>query len=167
MGCCGEPADDEPLDRTQLQLNEMVAAQPTGQPILEKPDSSPLGSYRPPDITTPPPATINATFASDFSNQAAPPWGHSSSSPAQHPHVVPTPPMPSPSPGTFTLSSYQRNGSPDHLLRPQNVYYPPLNGQGTLGMPPSSIDLSNVSIPNEGKMSIAVDFGQGTLSPVI
>lgn len=167
MGCCGGSADDEHLNRAQLQLDEMIVAQPMGQPILGKPGNSSLGSYQPPSITSPPLATLNTTPPA----YAAPPWGHSPSPPTQHPYVgQSSPPLPPPpSPGTYTIHSYQQNGTNDHLLRPQNAYYPPLNGQGTLGpnMSLPSIDLSNVSVPNEGKISIAVDFGQWTLPPLI
>ena len=137
-----------------------------GQPILGKPGSSSLGSYQPPSITSPPPATLNTTPPA----YAAPPWGHSPSPPTQHPYIVQSsPPLQPPSPGSYTLHSYQKNGTTDHLLCPQNAYHLPLNGQGTLGpnMSLPSIDLSNVSVPNEGRMSIAVDFGQWTSLPLI
>ncbi|KAJ3572787.1 hypothetical protein NP233_g2855 [Leucocoprinus birnbaumii] len=169
MGCCGEPVDKEPTNRGQIQPNGMVTTQPMGQPILEKPGNSPPVSYQP-TIASPPPAFVNGANSSTltgFNNQVAPPWGQSPSPPAQHPYefgaTAPSPPIPSPSPGAFTNSSYHPQGAADPLLRPQNAYYPSLNGQaGTLssGLPsPPPIDLSDVPVPDEGKMSVAVDFG--------
>ncbi|KAF5345803.1 hypothetical protein D9756_010885 [Leucocoprinus leucothites] len=169
MGCCGEPADKGPSNRNQVQPNGMVTSQPMAQPILEKPGNSPTMSYQP-TIASPPPVLVNNSSTNGFNgfnNQSVPPWGHSPSPPAQHPYefgaVAPSPPIPSPSPGAFTHSSYHPQGTADPLLRPQNAYYPSLNGQaGTLSpsMSPPPIDLSNVGpAPDEGKMSVAVDFG--------
>ncbi|KXN92697.1 Heat shock 70 kDa protein 12B [Leucoagaricus sp. SymC.cos] len=165
MGCCGEPVDKVPSNRAQQSAHGIVTTQPGAQPILEKPGNTPPITYQP-TVASPPPAVINHAPVNNFNNLAAPPWGQSPSPPVQHPYefgaMAPSPPIPSPSPGTFTTSTYNPNGAADPLLRPQTAYYPSLNGRaGTLtpNMSPPPIDLSNVSVPDEGKMSVSVDFG--------
>lgn len=156
MGCCGDPVDkNAPSNQPKAHPHGMVTTQPTAQPILEKPGLSQTSS---PPPTSPPPVFVNTGSVNGFNGAAAPPWVQAPTPPVHNPYELGlsvSPPIPSPSPG-LTTYSYQSNGPADTLQRPHTVYYPTLNGP----MPsPPPIDLSNVSVPNEGKMSISVDFG--------
>lgn len=166
MGCCGEPIDNNaPSNRTQAHKHGMITTQPTAQQTLEKPGGSPPSSYQP-TVASPPPAVVNPTPVNGYNGSAVSPMGLTPSPPVQNPYefgASPSPPLPTSSPGTFTTSSYHPPGTMDSLLRPQTVYYPSFNGRPMSAVPhipsPPPIDLSNISVPDEGKMSVAVDFG--------
>ncbi|KAF9445980.1 actin-like ATPase domain-containing protein [Macrolepiota fuliginosa MF-IS2] len=165
MGCCGEPADkDAPANRVQPNGHGMIATQPAAQPILEKPGSTQPSAYQPSLVASPPPAVVGPPM-NGFDSSGVPLWSQPPPSPVPNPYEFGTsssPPLPptTSSPGTFTNSSYHHYGATDSLLRPQNAYYPSLNGRPVSTSPqipsPPPID---ISVLNEGKMSIAVDFG--------
>lgn len=161
MGCCWESADNAPSNRNQAQVHGIVTTQPIAQPNLEKPGSIQPFHYQP-TVASPPPAVVNPATMNGFDSSAIPPWGQSPSPPIQNSYEFgagsPSPPIPSSSPGIFTTTNYPSNGAADALMSPQAVYQQIPIRQSISSPPP--IDLSHISVPDEGKISVAVDFGE-------
>ncbi|KAF8622621.1 hypothetical protein AX15_006876 [Amanita polypyramis BW_CC] len=138
MGCCGEANDSNDANRMVQQPVGMVTTQPVPQPVL---------GFQTPDLSTPAP-----TYPVEMLRST---WSHSPSPPPNQYGVPNAHPTNDSLPGS---SSFMTN---EPLLRQNNTY----PGYAT-GSPPLSIQLHPPNIPqfpsqeqDEGKMSVAIDFG--------
>ncbi|EKM76218.1 hypothetical protein AGABI1DRAFT_45220 [Agaricus bisporus var. burnettii JB137-S8] len=157
MPCCGGKKDDAPSNRERMQAREIVTTQPTAQPVLEKPGSAQSVGYQQP-FASPPPAILTDHNVNGCNNPAIPPWGQAPSPPIQSLYGSPSPPIPSPPLGKFTNHNYNSTGNINALLRPQSAtYHPTMNGQAASMSSSPPIEFSRGT--DEGKMSVAVDFG--------
>ena len=156
MGCCGEPITAENATSNRPQAypqNAITNQQPTPQPGLEK------FLFQQPTIPSPPP--VHSQLQSG--TPQPPSWGVT-------PFPYPSPPSP-PAQSSFNSSSAFLSNEP--LLRPSSAH------QSTYGTSPS-ISTAHLSLgqrmaspplpktssppPDEGKMSISIDFGESFLS---
>lgn len=156
MGCCGEPISAENAisnQPTHVQ-NTITNQQPAAQPGLEK------ALYQQPTIPSPPPA-----FQPQAGTPQLPPWT-----------VTPYNPYPSsPSPpAVLPTFNGQNIFMSEPLVRPSSSHQPTY---GT-SIPPMSMAQSHMSMvqrmsppprpktssppPDEGKMSISIDFGKSS-----
>ncbi|KAF5375362.1 hypothetical protein D9615_008000 [Tricholomella constricta] len=158
MGCCGEPVDTATPQQPTHVYTGTITQQPALQPGLEKPPV-----FQQSTISTPPPA-----HALDG---ASAPWGQSFSSPPVTQFGSHTPPG-SPPPGSghnYNGSIYNASGGfssmNEPLAQPGSVRHAHHPSYTSVTSPPLlSISLSSPPKaasppPNEGKMSISIDFG--------
>lgn len=140
MSCCGEPkvpqdASNREVSNTQSFINQ----QPSGQAGLEK------HLFEAPSISTLPPA--HSYSQNGIPQQTG--WSHTPSPPPQvtafGASISQPPPTATPSYHDRTNSSYS-----GHLLAPSRVTSPPLSS------PPRP---TSSPAPDEGKLSISIDFG--------
>jgi hypothetical protein len=153
MGCCGDPitAENATANRPTYVQSTITNQQPSPQPGLEK------LLFQQPTIPSPPP------IHSQSGTAQLPPWGVTPFNP------YPSPPSPPAPQSTFNGSNGLLN---EPLLRPNSAH------QSTYGTSPS-MSMAHLSLgqrmaspplprassppPDEGKMSISIDFGESLL----
>jgi hypothetical protein len=156
MSCCREILGGAPSNRPHNQVREIITTQPTAQPALEKPTAQPV-SYQP-ALASPPPAIVTNSNGHGFNNSAIPPWGQAPSPSVPSQYGSPSPPIPSPPLGMFANPGYNPTSNFSAISQPQSAYPQSMSGQ-TLPMSSSPpLDFSRGA--DEGKMSVAVDFGE-------
>lgn len=158
MSCCKELlGGGEPSNRELTQARGVVNTQPTAQPILEKPGIIQPVNYQP-GLASPPPAILTHANLNAFNNPAMPPWGQAPSPPAQSQYGSPSPPIPSPPLGHFMNQNYNSSSNINALMQPQAAFSPTMSGHAVPMSSSPPIEYSRGT--DEGKMSVAVDFGE-------
>ncbi|GLB44621.1 putative actin-like ATPase domain-containing protein [Lyophyllum shimeji] len=152
MGCCGEPADKAVPQQATHFPQGTITQQPGLQPALEK---SPV--FQQPTISTPPPAHAQ--------NGA---WGQSYSPPPanQFGGYAPSTSPPPLNGQSYNGSMFNASGGfasvNEPLVRPASAHHPSYS----TGSPPPLISIggspppkATSPPPDEGKMSVSIDFG--------
>jgi len=186
MSCCGEPKKpsldefNRPPPQQEFSGQQWVNQQPGPQPMLEKPPGMQQmngGSYNstefhPPPLASPPPtmsfmngsmngSQVHMQYQQQQQQQQLP-QGAWSPPPVHH----------TPSPPPTTSSPYQTTtafSADSHSLRPSSLYQSSFGGMGPpapISPPPmtatpfSSLPPTTRALPpDEGKMSVSIDFG--------
>ncbi|KAG6856846.1 hypothetical protein H0H87_012904 [Tephrocybe sp. NHM501043] len=161
MGCCGDPIDKSAPQKVEPYNPGIVTQQPGPHPGLEKPPA-----FQQPTISTPPPTHT-------YNGAAPAPWGQPMQSQVDqfggYPMGV-TPPV--------NVQSYPGNGSMftapsgfgamnEPILRPGSAHHRSVSSGSPPYMvvsPPLPKAISPP--PDEGKMSVSIDFGT-TFSGVV
>jgi hypothetical protein len=156
MSCCGNPRPPTPthqiktVNASTLQQFS-VSQQPTAHPGIS-PYSAPapeMSSFRPPDISTPQPV-----HPSPYLNGYHSPPPTSSTA---HGSIPPSPPSTGPQVGMFNRTSVIDPTSSLSPLRRPSPAYP---GAPNLLSTYSSAAVPSLPHPDEGKMSVSIDFGE-------
>jgi hypothetical protein len=153
MSCCGEPANKVVPQQPTHVHHATVTQQPGLHPGLEKPQM-----FQQPMIPTPPPAHAQ--------NGAPAPWGQSFSPPPvnQFGGYTPSPPQVNGQSynGSIFNASSGFSSMNEPLVRPGSAHHPTYS----TGSPPPHMSIGSspppkaVSPPpDEGKMSVSIDFG--------
>ena len=155
MPCCGEPRKDE------KGFSNRPIPQQTG-PVVTQPGLQPPLHFQQPSVT-PPPIHASGFPQNGFGTHVQAPWSHSPSPPpandfgAQHGLLTGSTNLPG---STYTGSTFNVNASPAQppFTRPlsaQRAQSPPL-----AGLPPGASPPTLPAPRDEGRMSIAIDFGK-------
>jgi len=155
MPCCGEPK------KGKKDFSNRPTPQQTG-PVVIQPGLHPPPQFQPPNVT-PPPIHASGFPQNGFGIHSQPPWTHSPPPPpandlgAQHGLLTGSTNLPA---STYNGSTFNVNGSPGQpsIARPlsaQRTQSPPLGG-----LPPGASPPTVPAPRDEGRMSVAIDFGK-------
>jgi len=159
MSCCGSPRPQTPLPQTAVSKSVhggtlqqfSVSHQPTAHPGPYPGPAPEMSPFRPPNIMTPEPVHS----MSHLNGYQSPP----PTSSTVHGSIPPSPPSTGPQVGMFNRASVvDPIGSLSPLRRPSPAY--PASGNPNLLSTYPSAAVPSLPPPDEGKMSISIDFGE-------
>ena len=179
MGCCGEPIDKPTEQEKKAAINLNGNGIPTSQQPVPHPGAQMV--MQQPTISSPPPAQ-QLTMQHTGGFQQAQPWIQPTQSPPPianqfNPYALATSTSPGPLPNQFTGTTVNGMGPNSSLgstinaglqrpspVHPGSPFQAANNAMMASGIPPqqrmSAIPMEFQKQHDEGKMSVAIDFGE-------